>query len=198
MRNKFVEIKFCDIKHIAQALLNIIDDYDFDTVVCISKSGYLVGKELSLISESQFLEIESKRLGVDEKSKYLPQIVNKFPKNLIYFLKKYERKISYYDVNEERTLYYDEDLYKKVEPRKILIFDDAIDTGYTIDKVTDKVKSIYSDANIKTAVLNYYTDRNVNAPDYYLYSDAILSAPWTIDSKEFPAFIKLYKNKSKK
>lgn len=198
MKRNFVEIKLSDIHNIAQNLLNLIDNYDFDTVISISKSGYLVADALSIISGTKFLEIESKRVGVDEKSKYLPNIINKFPKNLIYFLKKYERKISYYEINEQRTLYYDKDSYEKISPKKILVFDDAIDTGYTIDKVCDEIKNIYGNAEIKTAVLNYYTDRNASVPDYYLYSDTILSAPWTIDSKEFFVFMKLYKDRKKK
>lgn len=194
MKSNFIEIELGDTNIIALEFLSIID-YDFDTVIYISKSGYLIGDAIATISHKNSLEMKSKRSGADKKHKYLPAIVNKLPKDLIHFLKEYERKNSYYDVSSKRILYYDKEEYKKQKPKRILIFDDAIDTGYTLNKVKNEIENIYKDASIKIAVLNYFTDRDSIRPDYYLYKDSIISAPWTIDNKEYKKFIKLYKNK---
>ena len=197
MKGNFVELEIGDTNIIAVELLKIIDDFDFDIVVYISKSGYLIGDAIGSISNKNTLEIKSKRPGAEKKHKYLPEVVNKLPRDLIYYLKVYERKLSYYDVVSERTLYYDEEKVKDIKPKKILIFDDSIDTGYTLLKVKSEIESIYKDAEIKIAVLNYFTDRNSIKPDYFLYKDSVISAPWTIDSKEYREFIKLYENRNK-
>lgn len=195
MEGNFIELVMGDTNIVALQLLNIINDYDFDTVVYISKSGYLIGNALAEISNCKALEIKSKRPNIKVKNKYLPNIVNKLPKNLIHFLKVYERKNSHYDISDERILYYDEDEYKKIKPKKILIFDDSIDTGYTLECVINKIKELYDGVQIKVAVLNYFTDRKNIQPDYYLYNNSVISAPWTIDSKEYKNFIKMYENR---
>lgn len=195
MKGNFIELEIGDTNIIAVELLKIVDDFDFDTIIYISKSGYLVGEAIGSISNKKTLEIKSKRPGSDKKHKYLPNVVNKLPKNLIYYLKVYERKIGYYDVVGDRTLYYDEEKAKDIKPKKILVFDDVVDTGYTLSKVKTEIESIYKDAEIKVAVLNYFTDRNAIKPDYFLYTDSVISAPWTIDSKEYKEFIKMYEKK---
>lgn len=196
MKNNFIEIELGDTNIIALELLSIID-YDFDMIIYISKSGYLIGEAIAFISNKNVLEMKSKRLNTDKKTINLSKIVNKLPKNLIHFLKEYERKNSYYDVSRKRILYYDKEEYKKQKPKKVLIFDDVIDTGYTLNEVINEVINIYGDVSIKVAVLSYFTDRNSIRPDYYLYKDSLISAPWTIDSKEYKKFIKLYENRNK-
>ena len=197
MKGNFIELEIGDTNILAVELLKKTDDFDFDTIVYISKSGYLIGDAIGSISNKNTLEIKSKRPGADKKHKYLPEIINKLPKDLIYYLKVYERKLSYYDTVGDRTLYYDEEKARKLKPKKILIFDDSIDTGYTIEKVKQEIKTIYKDAEIKIITLNYFTDRNAIKPDYFLYTDSVISAPWTIDSKEYKRFIKLYENRNK-
>lgn len=197
MKGNFIELEIGDTNILALEFLKIIDDFDFDTVVYISKSGYLIGDAIGSISDKNILEIKSKRPGADKKHKYLPDIVNKLPKDLIYYLKVYERKLSYYDVVDDRTLYYDEEKAKEIKPNKILIFDDVVDTGYTLLKVKNEIETMYKDVEIRVAVLNYFTDRNSIKPDYYLYTDSVISAPWTIDSKEYKKFIKMYEDRNK-
>ena len=145
MKGNYVELEIGDTNIIAVEILKLINDFDFDIVIYISKSGYLIGDAIACISNKKGFEIKSKRPGVDKKHKYLPKIVNKLPKDLIYYLKLYERKLSYYDIVSERKLYYDEDKLKKLSPNKILIFDDSIDTGYTLSTVKKELESIYKD-----------------------------------------------------
>ena len=192
MKGNYIDIEIGDTNIIALELLNLIND----TIIYISKSGYLIGDAMACISNKKCLEMKSKRPASDKKNNIIPNIINKLPKDLIYFLKIYERRLSYYDVVGQRTLYYDEDEYKKTKPKKILIFDDSIDTGYTIDKVIEEISKIYQGAEIKIAVLNYFTDRNSIKPDYYLYKDSVISAPWTIDSKEYKKFLNMYENRN--
>jgi len=83
--------------------------------------------------------------------------------------------------------------YTKITEDGELIIDDVIDTGYTIKKVIEEINNIYENPEIKVAVLSYFNDRNAEKPDFYLYENTVLSAPWTIDSKEYEAFVKRYK-----
>lgn len=68
MKGNFIELDIGDTNILALEILKIIDDFDFDTVVYISKSGYLIGDAIGSISDKNILEIKSKRPGADKKT----------------------------------------------------------------------------------------------------------------------------------
>lgn len=66
--------------------------------------------------------------------------------------------------------------------KKVLILDDAADTGETLAKVEDYLKSrCNSDTQIRAAVLSKTNSRLVRNPDYQVFEGVLLRFPWSFD-----------------
>lgn len=68
---------------------------------------------------------------------------------------------------------------------KILIVDDAVDSGATLEAVVRAIKSSApDDADIRTAVITVTTKSPIIRPDYYIYNDnTLIRFPWSMDFK---------------
>jgi hypoxanthine phosphoribosyltransferase len=69
--------------------------------------------------------------------------------------------------------------------RRVLIIDDAVDSGATLHAVCKHVRQLNPAAVIKTAALTVTFPEPVQTPDYYLYRDVLLRFPWSADAKRF-------------
>ena len=69
------------------------------------------------------------------------------------------------------------------EYRRILVVDDAVDSGMTLASVVRKVRAEAPDAEIRSAVVTVTTPEPLFTPDYTIYNDNILIRfPWSIDN----------------
>ena len=65
---------------------------------------------------------------------------------------------------------------------RILVVDDAVDTGSTLMTVTKKVGAIASaHATIRTAAVTVTTKTSLIDPDYVIYRDVLCRFPWSFD-----------------
>lgn len=70
------------------------------------------------------------------------------------------------------------------EVKKVLLIDDAVDTGDTLKAVSDLIKETYPSLEVRTAALTVTASQPEIMPDYYLYHDhTLIRAPWAIDMK---------------
>lgn len=118
-------------------------------------------------------------------------------KRFLKYIKLTERKLKYHDETKEREVWFDTLPKKKDEPSKIILVNDCINTGYTIDAVLNYVSSNFINSEIMVAVLSCFDERNNNEPDHYLYKNTVLSASWTKDNRAYHSFFKHYKNRKK-
>ncbi len=66
---------------------------------------------------------------------------------------------------------------------RILIVDDAVDTGATLKAVFDKIKHANPQAEIRTAAITVTSDEPMIMPDYCIYNDrTLVRFPWSIDN----------------
>ena len=98
--------------------------------------------------------------------------------------KKNERKI-------EVTSRYEKERQKK--HKKILIIDDSVDTGWTMQNVLKEAKASFGEAEIKIASYSVitYSKRRINV-DYYRYEDAIVMTATSRRSKQHTDFLRNY------
>ncbi len=68
--------------------------------------------------------------------------------------------------------------------RKILVVDDAVDSGYTLSHVLEAVKAVLpAGAEVRSAVITVTTDDPLVMPDFYLYNDkTLVRFPWAMDA----------------
>lgn len=69
------------------------------------------------------------------------------------------------------------------ESRHILLVDDAIDSGHTMQKVISAINEIEGDREMKTAVITVTTRNPLVTPDFYLYNNiTLIRFPWAKDA----------------
>lgn len=67
---------------------------------------------------------------------------------------------------------------------RILIVDDAVDTGKTLDIALVLFKEKYPKCIINTAVLTITHKNPILLPDFFLFKRVILQFPWSLDKKK--------------
>lgn len=65
----------------------------------------------------------------------------------------------------------------------VLILDDAIDSGHTMQTVLSQISKKAPNAQIDTAVLAWTNTNSIVAPTYYMYKSVLVRFPWSIDFK---------------
>ena len=66
---------------------------------------------------------------------------------------------------------------------KILIIDDAIDSGSTINAVVEAVKKLNPKSDIKTCVITVTKKNPELLPDFYLFNnETLIRFPWSMDA----------------
>lgn len=67
---------------------------------------------------------------------------------------------------------------------KILVVDDAVDSGATLEAVYKQISDAYPRLEIRSAVITVTADTPVFMPDYYLFHNStLIRMPWSIDAK---------------
>ena len=67
--------------------------------------------------------------------------------------------------------------------RRILIIDDAVDTGATLKAVFDKIKHANPTAEVKMAAITVTSVNPIIMPDYCIYNNrTLVRFPWSIDN----------------
>lgn len=64
---------------------------------------------------------------------------------------------------------------------KIIVVDDAVDSGYTLKNVIAKLEESYSNKKIYSLSVVVTDKKAIMLPDYYLYSDVLIRFPWSLD-----------------
>lgn len=68
--------------------------------------------------------------------------------------------------------------------RRILVVDDAVDSGRTLEVVLRWIATCCPEAEVRSAVLTVTTQHPLSMPDYYLYyPDTLIRFPWSLDNK---------------
>lgn len=65
---------------------------------------------------------------------------------------------------------------------KIVIVDDAVDSGVTLQKVNDYVQSlVVNTTEVKSLAVVITSNNAIVTPDFYLYKDVLIRFPWSLD-----------------
>ncbi len=66
---------------------------------------------------------------------------------------------------------------------KVLIIDDAIDSGATLRQVKGKLLELFPKCICKSAVITVTTSSPVETPDFRLFNNKLIRFPWSTDLK---------------
>ena len=168
-------------------------EFQPDLIVYIAKGGYLIGKAFQEVFNCRMIGVDATRKGNKIKELLTP-ILTHLPKKLLNIARSVEMRSGVHNQHSERSVvFHDCDEVDMDSVEKILIVDDAVDTGYSLKAVAEKVREKYPNAKIKRAALNVWKQsEEVVQCDFHKYCDTILRTPMSKDSKEYKLFLNLY------
>jgi hypoxanthine phosphoribosyltransferase len=172
----------------------VIDSgYDPNLIVGIPTGGRLVVdkmKKLSNKSNVCFIVKQRKststkqKLGLKKFLPYLPRILNNVLRHFeSWFLERKFEKVRDELLSAEAYLIDLDDETKKmvIDSKKILVVDDAIDSGQTMKVIVETIRQYNPGAEIKLAVINTTFMSPLVAPDFCLFQRQIVRYPWAND-----------------
>ena len=173
-----------------KTLFSTLDD-DYDLVIGISKGGEYVLEAFALntinkVIQFKIISIQRPSTTGFKKNKLLRHLLKLLPYTILDRLRVYEAKknqkniatnISMPDVSIDLV-----DLNLK-SIKKVLVLDDAVDSGVTLTKVVEAISKIIPEAIVVTAVLSWTNSRSLITPNHYVYKDVLVRFPWSLDYK---------------
>lgn len=192
MHKEIVHIKLGLLSEYALKLAQQVEKSQFipDHVLYVERAGVFFGYEIAKYFDCSISGIYAGRSGGELKSKF-KVILRNLPSSIKNYLRKLEIQSNLHDIKTDRNVYLESD----APPirKKILIVDDAIDSGYSMKAVLDYLLDRdYNAENLKTAVLTTTHNRSILEPDITLYQKTICTGPWSYDSKEYKECWELY------
>lgn len=185
---KVITLSDSQLNEACMNLLGMIhaSGYVFDVVISIAEGGIRVGELLSTPSKSHF-SIEVHRPGTKTKKSRLKIIWQKLPQRVNNVIRIIESiLLSVFKSQRQKYVIIPEHVEKFITSgqHKILLVDDAIDSGNTMRAVMEALMRINGNNSIKVAALTVTTTSSRQLCDYYLYSNhTLIRFPWSVDYK---------------
>ncbi len=166
----------------------------FDLMVGIRRGGAFVADGLQEALPDGYCrrrrDVELQRPSTKRKGNRLSAILRRMPIWMLNTLRCVEARMLQLSCRgksvEEIGLSFDTGSLPSLDGKpRILVVDDAIDSGVTIRVVCDALQERYGmDAVIKTAVVTVTTDAPLLDADFYCYHDhTLVRFPWSMDYK---------------
>lgn len=160
--------------------------YEFDTVVAIARGGVKVAER---IFGSRFYTVTGQRSGTPLK-RLLKPIISLLPRKVTSFLRIAEARLlgacNHFGSHKvAKTIEIDVRLRSVLSEKnhRILIVDDAADSGETLLKVVESLRAFGEGNEIRTAVITSTRKNQLISPDYTIYRDGtLIRFPWAPDA----------------
>ena len=166
-------------------------EYEPDAIVFIAKSGFLFAEAMAEKLQVPMADVSAGRPGNDGKD-IIARIVPKMPRFLLALALSSKAQICYNRENSERNVVVSERLRKLCDrrPKRVLVVDDSIDTGWTVLKVKEELARMMSDAEIRIAGYCVLTSsEDMVRADYFRYKNRIVVTATSRYSAEYRFFL---------
>ena len=169
------------------------DGYQPDWVIGIASGGVKLLDELPLKNREKGLEVNLKRPSTKYKHdmswiKFLPKVIlDNLRRVESYFVEKKTKKSLLKNSNYRNSDKLNnvtaqlESMKCNFSHSKILIVDDAIDSGMTMSVVQQAILLFDSSATVKTAVIVKTLKYQFFKPDFFLFNEVLIRFPWSKD-----------------
>lgn len=159
--------------------------YDYDVLIGVARAGVYVAEKFEA---KEFYIIKSQRGGTAAKRGAVNSILLNMPAFFNCFLRKAESKILEWKDAFKRPSLKEVEIDEKLTLRlnegghKVLIVDDAVDSGCSLLSVVEAVRRISPNNIIRTAVITVTRKKVLIDPDYALFRNStLLRFPWAGD-----------------
>lgn len=158
--------------------------YTPDFIIGIKHGGEYVSKNMMLHLPHFAIKCQRKSTPLKEKLNSIFVVLQNMPLWFRDLLRIVESKILPKKSRAKAAIVLD-DPFPDITDKKILLVDDAVDSGITLKSVFMKLKEAFPTAQIRTAVFTVTTSDPIIKPDYYLFKEkTLIRFPWSKDYKQ--------------
>ena len=168
-------------------------DFNPSMIVGILNGGGYVIEEIknkNYFPSVFFYSVLLQRKNNFKNNSFFKYVARLFPYSIsnrlrIYESKKAKKALDSLDFNElsKYVIDFNIDIKEHGTNGKILIIDDAIDTGKTMFMVKNNLAKQYPNAEINTAVISWTLEKSLETPDYFIFKNKLVRFPWSKDYK---------------
>ena len=185
---KVVTLDYNKLEELCRQLCGQISEsgYRPDLFLGIRSGGAEVGRIMYNYAPEgcHYLECTTQRQGTGRKKRLMKSIIGKLPGFILNCLRILEAKLTFSYKRRSKiefvTLPGNISQYKR-----ILVIDDAVDSGATLRAVYDAIHRRASSAEIKSTAITVTEKHPVVMPDFFIYHNStLLRFPWSMDAKK--------------
>lgn len=163
-----------------------------ECVIGIESGGRFVAEKIFTQIPHEYIRLQ--RPSTSAKTGFVKTIIRLLPKTLNNYLRKVEaRRLSAkFKRLASKPGYIEQQISQKLKSldipnirhfNRILIVDDAIDSGMTMEAVCRAICKAYPAVDIRTAVITTTEPNPLHKPDYTIYNNrTLIRFPWSADS----------------
>jgi len=185
-------VSLIELRKYSLQLANKIKDkgYEVEHILYVERAGLFIAYEVAQYFGCSISGIHAKRGGNSLKSR-VRIILRWLPKRVTDLMRRIEEKSNMHAVKSDRNVYFEE--YPPPKGKKLLIIDDAVDTGNSLMAVINSLVSKgYRKENLYTCVLTTTKKHPKFEADISLFNGISFAFPWSYDSNEYDEAWKLY------
>lgn len=166
---------------------------EYDLLVAIANGGCPVAENISINIEHMggYLVVKRQRPGTANKERMilLKNLLKRLPPAINDRLRILEMAIAEWRFVRSRdkprkssaVLIIQDCQLPEESIRRILVVDDAVDSGATLVDVGRYLRERYPQSNLRFAALTITHRQPLIQPDYYVHTRSILKFPWSLD-----------------
>lgn len=172
-------------------------NYHPNLIIGVLNGGGYVGREiygvLKQINDCAYTELKIQRFNTQRKESFFAKaIIKKLPYFFLNFLRMLESfvlemKAKTHNPRRDGKIIFCADILKLLESddkKKILLVDDAIDTGCTLNLIKEYLEKHFKNIEIKIAVITMTMPHPIVKADFYLFNNrTLIRFPWSNDFK---------------
>ncbi|MBS7333222.1 MAG: hypothetical protein KIG88_06475 [Weeksellaceae bacterium] len=134
----------------------------------------------------KFIKCQRPSTSLKKKSDFRKSLIRSIFKITPFFVLDYLRNVEH-DQLTKKAIDYDREIildetidFNSYD--KILIVDDAVDSGVTLKKVTEYVQDLIENKSVvKSLAVVVTNEKSVLKPDFFLYENVLIRFPWSLD-----------------
>lgn len=166
-----------------KSLEDLVQEYRPDLVVGIATGGVEVSDRIC--REIPHCQVRCSRVSSEIKSRHegIFKIIRRLPIWIRNLMRIAEALMLKRNPASVEPYIPDECLNMIEKSKRVLLVDDAIDSGHTMQKVLAAINEIKGERDVKTAAITVTTKNPLVRPDYSLYNNlTLIRFPWAKDA----------------
>lgn len=194
---EFIEYSLESLRDESIRLAKLVekDGYRPDCVAYLARGGWIIGETVAEYFRVPVIELSAHRSG-DSIKERSSSLLAKLPSSVRKLLRELEinHRLKHDDGKSQHKTVRVTERYPIPEGvTRVLLVDDSADTGASIAMALSTLKTMFSKAVVRVAVINTFSKALESTYlDWWLYEEYLLSLPSSKDSKEYDHFAVLY------